>query len=140
AVRNVSWQACVPHDTATISLAVPASFRRIASSTAISSKGFIDILTLAVSTPEPSALTRTLTLKSTTRLTGTRIFMLPLFSGTSGDFTAGAGQNRIGCGDAEDAQEKPKERLEPPRFFAIPSGGVRQERQVEPSFRFSSRR
>src|SRR6185295_14738659 len=109
AVRNVSWQACVPHDTATISLAVPASFRRIASSTAISSKGFIDILTLAVSTPEPSALTRTLTLKSTTRLTGTRIFMLPLFSGTSGDFTAGGGQNRIGCGDRKKQNPKKPE-------------------------------
>jgi hypothetical protein len=32
-------------------VAVPASFRRIASSTAISSNGFIDILTLARSTP-----------------------------------------------------------------------------------------
>ena len=40
----------------------PASFRRTASSQAISSKGFIDILTLAVSTPVPSAFTRTLTL------------------------------------------------------------------------------
>ena len=38
------------------------SLRRIASSQAISSNGFIDILTLAMSTPEPSALTRTLTL------------------------------------------------------------------------------
>ena len=37
--------------------------------------GFIDILTFAVSTPVPSALTRTLTLKSTTRLTLTRTFM-----------------------------------------------------------------
>ena len=36
--------------------------RRMASSTAISSKGFMDILTLAVSTPVPSAFTRTLTL------------------------------------------------------------------------------
>ena len=59
----------------TISVATPASFRRTASSTAISSKGFIDILTLAVSTPLPSALTRTLTLKSTTRLMATRTFM-----------------------------------------------------------------
>ena len=62
AVRSVSWQACTPQDTATISVATPASFRRTASSTAISSKGFIDILTLAVSTPVPSDLTRTLTL------------------------------------------------------------------------------
>ena len=45
-----------------ISVATPFSFRRTASSTAISSKGFIDILTLAVSTPVPSALTRTFTL------------------------------------------------------------------------------
>ena len=67
--------AATPHDTATISVAMPFSFRRTASSTAISSKGFIDIFTLAVSTPEPSGLTRTLTLKSTTRLIGTRIFM-----------------------------------------------------------------
>jgi hypothetical protein len=38
------------------------SLSRIASSTAISSKGFIDIFTFARSTPVPSALTRTLTL------------------------------------------------------------------------------
>src|SRR5206468_11377516 len=75
AVRNVSWQAVTPQDTATISVTMPFSFSRTASSTAISSNGFIDILTLAVSTPEPSDLTRTLTLKSTTRLTGTRTFM-----------------------------------------------------------------
>src|SRR5688572_31876480 len=75
AVRSVSWQACGPQETTTISLAAPASFRRTASSTAISSKGFIDILTFAVSTPLPSPLTRTLTLKSTTRLTLTRTFI-----------------------------------------------------------------
>ena len=70
--------ACAgPIETATISVALPASFRRMASSTAISSKGFIDILMLASSTPEPSGLTRILTLKSTTRFTGTRIFMIP---------------------------------------------------------------
>ena len=62
AVRNVSWDCAVPIDTATISVATPASFRRIDSSTAISSNGFIDIFTLAVSTPDPSAFTRTLTL------------------------------------------------------------------------------
>ena len=45
-----------------ISVATPFSFRRTASSTAISSNGFIDILTLAVSTPLPSGLTRILTL------------------------------------------------------------------------------
>ncbi len=75
AVRIVSAACCGPIDTATISVAAPFSFSRIASSTAISSKGFIDILTFANSTPEPSALTRTLTLKSTTRLTGTNTFM-----------------------------------------------------------------
>jgi hypothetical protein len=42
--------------------AAPASFSRTASSTAISSNGFIDIFTFAVSTPLPSALTRTFTL------------------------------------------------------------------------------
>ena len=35
---------------------MPSSFSRTASSTAISSNGFIDILTLAVSTPLPSGL------------------------------------------------------------------------------------
>ena len=58
------------------SVATPFSFRRTASSTAISSKGFMLILTLAMSTPVLSDLTRTFTLKSTTRLTGTRTFML----------------------------------------------------------------
>ena len=62
AVRSVSCAACGPIDTATISLTVPFSFRRIASSTAISSNGFIDIFTFASSTPEPSAFTRILTL------------------------------------------------------------------------------
>src|SRR4029079_5850726 len=75
AVRIVSAACCGPIEIATISVAAPFSLSRIASSTAISSKGFIDILTLASSAPEPSALTRTLTLKSTTRLTGTNIFM-----------------------------------------------------------------
>jgi hypothetical protein len=75
AVRSVSWHAAVPADTAITSVALPASFSLSASSTAISSKGFIDILTLASSTPDWSAFTRTFTLKSTTRFTGTRIFM-----------------------------------------------------------------
>ena len=44
------------------SVATPFSFRRTASSTAISSNGFMLILTLAMSTPLPSDLTRTLTL------------------------------------------------------------------------------
>ena len=51
-----------PMETAMTSSAVPASLRRRASSTPISSKGFMDILTLLVSTPLPSAFTRTLTL------------------------------------------------------------------------------
>ncbi|OWW21643.1 hypothetical protein AYR66_21300 [Noviherbaspirillum denitrificans] len=62
AVRRVSWHWVTPQDTAMISVALPPSFRRVASSTAISSNGFIDILTLAISTPLPSDLTRTLTL------------------------------------------------------------------------------
>src|SRR4051812_300569 len=75
AVRNVSCALAGPIETATISLATPFSFNRIASSTAISSNGFMLILTLARSTPEPSALTRGLTLKSITLLTATRSFM-----------------------------------------------------------------
>ena len=76
AVRIVSAACAGPIETATISVALPASLSRTASSTAISSNGFIDILTLASSTPEPSALTRTFTFLSTTRFTGTRIFMV----------------------------------------------------------------
>ena len=49
-------------ETTTTSVALPFSFRRTASSTAISSKGFMDILTLAKSTPLWSAFTRTFTL------------------------------------------------------------------------------
>ena len=48
---------------------------RIAASTAISQKGFIAILTLASSTPDPSLFTRTFTFASMTRLTGTKTFM-----------------------------------------------------------------
>ena len=62
AVRRVSWHWVTPQDTAITSVATPFSFRRTASSTAISSKGFMLILTLAMSTPLPSLLTRTLTL------------------------------------------------------------------------------
>jgi hypothetical protein len=60
-VRKVSWAFEEPIDTTTTSEAVPFSLRRTASSTAISSKGFIDIFTLASSMPEPSALTRIFT-------------------------------------------------------------------------------
>ena len=62
AVRSVSWHLDTPHETVTISVAAPFSLSRTASSTAISSKGFMLILTLAMSTPLPSLLTRTLTL------------------------------------------------------------------------------
>jgi hypothetical protein len=58
----VSAACAGPIETTTISVALPASFRRKASSTAISSNGFMDILTLASSTPVPSLFTRTLTL------------------------------------------------------------------------------
>ncbi|AEM42400.1 hypothetical protein KVU_2561 [Ketogulonicigenium vulgare WSH-001] len=75
ALRKTSSDALVPTETATTSTAKPASFRRNASSTAISSKGLIDIFRLASSTPVPSGRTRTFTLWSTTRLTGTRIFI-----------------------------------------------------------------
>jgi len=61
-VRKVSWHCWTPHDTAITSVAAPFSFSRTASSTAISSNGFMLILTLAMSTPVPSDLTRTLTL------------------------------------------------------------------------------
>ena len=47
---------------ATEIVALPASRKRIASSIAISSNGFIDILTFASSTPEPSDFTRIFTL------------------------------------------------------------------------------
>jgi hypothetical protein len=62
AVRKVSCALAGPIDTTTISVAAPFSFRRMASSTAISSNGFMLILTLARSTPEPSAFTRGFTL------------------------------------------------------------------------------
>src|SRR5262245_20409333 len=86
AVRIVSDAAAGPIDTATISVAWPFSFRRIASSTAISSKGFIAILMLARSTPEPSGLTRTLTLKSITRFTATSSFLHPLRAGSGASY------------------------------------------------------
>src|SRR5712691_6453246 len=86
AVRIVSWHCWIPAETMITSSTMPASLRRSASSTAISSNGFIDILTFAVSTPEPSALTRTFTLKSTTRLTGTRIFIHRLLLKTPADY------------------------------------------------------
>ncbi len=62
AVRSVSWHCATPQETAITSVTTPLSFRRTASSTAISSNGFMLILTLAMSTPLPSLFTRTLTL------------------------------------------------------------------------------
>src|SRR4029078_7504232 len=58
-----------------------------------SSSVYIDIFTLASSTPDPSAFTLILTLKSTTRLTATRTFMNTLDA-----FAAryGAAQNSAG--------------------------------------------
>src|ERR1700724_1163171 len=91
AVRMVSDACCGPIETATTSVALPASLRRRASSTAISSKGFIDIFTLASSTPLPSVLTRILTLKSTTRLRGTRTFILVSPGGGAQAMTRAAG-------------------------------------------------
>mmetsp|Transcript_54556 Transcript_54556/g.130713 ORF Transcript_54556/g.130713 Transcript_54556/m.130713 type:complete len:239 (-) Transcript_54556:87-803(-) len=61
AVRSCSCDAVGPTVTATISVTTFFSFRRTASSTAISSKGFMLILTLAVSTPILSGLTRIFT-------------------------------------------------------------------------------
>jgi len=62
AVRRVSWHWVTPQDTAMISVTTPFSLSLTASSTAISSKGFMLIFTLAMSTPVPSDFTRTLTL------------------------------------------------------------------------------
>src|SRR5688500_7418944 len=76
AVRKVSCAFAGPIETATTSVATPFSLSRVASSTAISSNGFMLILTLTRSTPEPSILTRGLTLKSITRLTATSSFIL----------------------------------------------------------------
>ena len=61
-VIAVSCALAGPTETATISSILPASFRRIASSTAISSNGFMLIFTFERSTPVPSAFTRGFTL------------------------------------------------------------------------------
>src|SRR5258705_4181193 len=78
AVRSVSWHWAPPQLTTTTSLAAPFSLSRTASSTAISSNGFMLILAFPNSTPLPSSFTRTLTLESTTRLTGTMTFIASL--------------------------------------------------------------
>src|SRR5690606_38118975 len=74
-VRRVSCAWAAPALTTITSSAWPASLILRASSTAISQNGFMAILMLASSTPEESDLTRTLTLASMTRLTGTSIFI-----------------------------------------------------------------
>ena len=56
-VRKVSCAFSSPTETATTSDAFPISFIFTASSIALSSGGFVDILTLSVTTPEPSSLT-----------------------------------------------------------------------------------
>ena len=56
-----SCAAVGPTVTATSSVATFFSFSRTASSTAISSNGFIDIFTFAVSTADLSGFTRILT-------------------------------------------------------------------------------
>mmetsp|Transcript_24303 Transcript_24303/g.49341 ORF Transcript_24303/g.49341 Transcript_24303/m.49341 type:complete len:238 (-) Transcript_24303:94-807(-) len=61
AVRSCSCAAVGPTVTATISFTIFFSLRRTASSTAISSNGFMLILTLAVSTPILSGFTRIFT-------------------------------------------------------------------------------
>jgi len=58
AARNLSCALACPMETAMIPVATPFSFRRIAFPTAISSNGFMLCLTLARSTPLPSAFTR----------------------------------------------------------------------------------
>src|SRR5579864_9298203 len=105
AVRMVSAACCGPIEAQTISVALPASLSRIASSTAISSNGFIDILTLPSSTPEPSALTRIFTSLSTARFTGTRIFMAArllvrwLFCLSRGAWPAARAPAMLRCGN-----------------------------------------
>ena len=61
-VIAVSCACLTPIETAMTSSAAPFSLRRSASSTAISSNGFMLILTLARSTPLPSGFTRGFTL------------------------------------------------------------------------------
>jgi len=62
AVRSCCWQSAGPIETATTSSACPFSLMRSASSSAISSKGLMLILTPSVITPVPSGLTRMRTL------------------------------------------------------------------------------
>ena len=63
AVRSVSWHWATPERHGDhFGRDLPFSLSRTASSIPISSNGFIDILTLASSTPDLSAFTRILTL------------------------------------------------------------------------------
>ena len=61
AERSVSAHALGPIVTAVMSATTFFSFRRTASSTAISQKGFMECFTLAMSTAVFAAFTRTLT-------------------------------------------------------------------------------
>src|SRR5262245_5913263 len=109
---------------------------RTASSTAISSKGFIDILTLARSTPVPSDLTRTLTLKSTTRFTGTRIFMRLFLSRTCFCFPPNAHEARYLASARWHGRycRQPRKSMVPRLFERLsgPSPGAVEERYTAP--------
>ena len=62
AVRSCCWQSAGPMVATTTSSAPPRSLMRSASSSAISSKGLMLILTPSVMTPLPSGFTRMRTL------------------------------------------------------------------------------
>src|SRR5690606_35211249 len=75
-LRRWAWASAGAMVATTTSVAMPLSRRRSASSSAISSNGLADSLTPSVTTPVPSGLTWMRTLKSTTRLYPTRIFIV----------------------------------------------------------------
>src|ERR1700694_1961378 len=103
---SAAWAG--PIETTTTSVALPASLSRRASSTAISSNGFIDILTLDSSTPDPSLLTRTLTLKSTTRFTGTRTFIDPLSLEFQPDYLGAEPKGPANAGQRAKTKNRPR--------------------------------
>jgi hypothetical protein len=72
----LTWDCAGPQETATISWAIFFSFSRTASSTAISSNGFMECLTPSVTTPVLSGFTR-IWMKSTVfQLCNTRFFSI----------------------------------------------------------------
>ena len=92
AVRSWFCTSAGPMETTTTSSARPFSFRRRASSSAISSKGLMLCLTPSVMTPLLSAFTRMRTLKSTTRLMPTRMrFIAAKYTGFTGRLGRGWG-------------------------------------------------